>query len=127
MNMTGFTPKVRALLNSRSCGLCEICGGAPVQEHHHRLPRRMGGSRLPVVNSPANGLAICSVCHDVAEGRSVLNQWGNRIHGSRDESYRNGWLVRTGHDPREIAVLTAVGWQRFDDFGQSHPLPQEAS
>lgn len=87
----------------------------------------MGGSKDPVTNSPANGLYICNVDHDRVEGRSVLNQWGNRIHGSRQESFDKGWLVRSGQDPREIAVELAYGFRRLDDHGHAFPLPQEAS
>lgn len=126
--MTGFPPRVRALIETRSCHLCEICGDYGVQVHH-RLPRKSGGRHGEAkvrVNSPANGLMVCTVCHDVAEGRSVVNRWGNRIRGSREESRRNGWLLRERDAATEVAVLTAVGWQRFDDLGRSHRIPQEA-
>lgn len=126
MRSTGFTRKTHDLIHARSCGVCEMCGSAASEQHHHRLPRRMGGSRVPYINSPANGLALCSICHSIVEGMSVTNQWGNRVHGSREVSYRNGWLVRDGDDPRCVAVFTAIGWQTFDDLGHSNPLPQEA-
>jgi 5-methylcytosine-specific restriction protein A len=126
MRYTGFPPAVKAMIEARSLGLCEVCAMHPAEVIHHRRPRGMGGSRDPVTNSPANALHICNVDHDLIEGRSVLNHWGNRVHGSRKESFIKGWLVRPHDDPREVAVELAYGFRRLDDRGDMHELPQEA-
>ena len=45
MTATGFPQRVIDQIDDRSLGWCEVCGEYRVQEHHHRRPRGMGGSR----------------------------------------------------------------------------------
>lgn len=100
---TGPTPAQRNLVVERAAGCCELCG---VQLHdgtgwfrahsfHHRRPRRAGGSRLPVVNSPANILLLCGTgttgCH-------------GRVESNRQAAYAHRWLLRAGEDPLTTPV-----------------------
>ena len=43
--------------------LCEICGTSRNLEVHHIEPRRMGGSRRPEIEAPANKAVLCRFCH----------------------------------------------------------------
>lgn len=79
--MTSFPPRVRAVIKSRSGGICEKCGRAPGAEIHHRRPRGMGGTSLAWVNKCANGLHLCAACHNYIERHA------------RHWSQVNGWLV----------------------------------
>lgn len=95
---TGPSPAQRNLVVERAAGCCELCG---VQLHdgtgwfrahsfHHRRPRRQGGSRLAVVNSPANILLLC--------GTGVTGCHG-RVEKNRTDAYAHHWLLRAGEDP----------------------------
>ena len=80
---SGFSPQVRHAVRVRAgngdpaTALCEGCGrwlgydGGQVQ---HRLARRAGGSRDPVIGTVMNALLLCgtpaSGCHGAAESRS---------------------------------------------------------
>lgn len=129
---TGFSPRVRALIHDRGNGLCEICGAAEIEQIHHRRPRGMGGTRRASTNQAANGLGVCSVHHDVAEGQSVTDRFMRRIHGSRERSERYGWLIskHTAAEPRTVPVRLVYGWVLLDNDGGITPAPeneQEAS
>ncbi|QRY51819.1 hypothetical protein [Mycolicibacterium septicum] len=90
--MTGFSPKTRQLINERADFVCELCGAAPVEQHHHRRARGSGGSKDPMTNTPANAFAICAADHA-------------RIESYRTEALDKGWLVRQGKNPSEIPIL----------------------
>lgn len=115
----GFPRPVRDLIEARAGGVCELCGVLPVAQIHHRRPRGMGGTSDPGTNRAANGLALCSCCHDVVEGRSVLHPQLGRVRGSRAESERKGWLIsRLSPDaPDEVPVWTAIGWVQLSNSG----------
>lgn len=75
----------------------------------HRAPRRAGGTRNPLINSPANLIWVCGSgttgCHGYMESQ-------------RTEAYRAGWLL---HDPAEATTVPVLLWngQRvlLDDDG----------
>lgn len=107
--MTGFSPRVRRLVRTRAGGgdahdaCCEACGiwlgehGGQVQ---HIVARGMGGCKLPVIGSPANGAALCGLtardgCHGLAERRD------------RTMRERGFWLPQ-GTDPR-LMPMTLFG------------------
>lgn len=119
--LSASTPLVLA----RSGGICEYtepyakrrgrpitagdCGN-PTGPLHHRHPRKMGGSRDPMIHSPANLLALCWQHHEYVEGH-------------REEARRRGLLVPWNEPPHEFAVelrygriwLTlAGGWTRIN-------------
>ncbi|WP_280427190.1 HNH endonuclease [Nocardia brasiliensis] len=85
MRKTGPSKKVVDLIRDRSAGICEICGWAEGQQIHHRRPRKMGGTRDPQINSPANLLHLCNLCHAVVEG--------NRL-----DAETRGYLLKMGAD-----------------------------
>lgn len=89
---TGPTPAQRLVVVSRAGSACERCSepwtGLQV---HHRLPRGMGGSSLPEINSPANLLLLCPDCHG----------W---VESNRTDAYTAGWLVHRGLDPAAVPV-----------------------
>lgn len=95
---TGPTPAVRALVVERAGGACELCREplGDVWSLHHRLPRRMGGTRRGWINSPSNLLAVCGTgttgCHGYIE-----------IH--RVEALGCGWLLPDGQHPDQVSVL----------------------
>ncbi len=54
---------------------CEICGTSRNLEVHHIEPRRMGGSRRPEIESPANKAILCRRCHtEITEQRWRLER-----------------------------------------------------
>lgn len=89
--MTGFSPKVRQIIQDRADEICERCSLRPVSEHHHRRPRGSGGSRRADTNTPANAAGLCSECH-------------LRCERYRSEALDLGWLVPQGIDPSTVPV-----------------------
>ena len=61
---------------------CEICGSIQNLDHHHVIPKRMGGSKNPAVHGEGNLTTLCRGCHrNVHEGRweLVRSQEGIRV------------------------------------------------
>ncbi|WP_374193334.1 HNH endonuclease signature motif containing protein [Mycolicibacterium sp. S2-37] len=83
--------------------MCERCT-MEGHEIHHRRPRGMGGSKDPLTNTAANGVLLCRSCH----------RW---IELNRTAALEFGWLVRQGHDPREVAVNYRGSWARLSVNG----------
>ena len=103
--MTGFPKSVRDLVYRRANGYCEICGFNQPTQLHHRRPRGAGGTRRISSNLPANALAVCTECHQMAES-------------NRELAYTRGWLVHQSHDPSETPVMVNGSvWVRLDDRG----------
>ena len=98
-NTAGWPQDTRDRVSSRSRGVCEIgaagCTGRATNVHH-RLPLRMGGSRNPVLRTPANALHVCgdgntSGCHRFVDDFP-------RIAGLA------GWKLPAGSDPAAVPV-----------------------
>jgi 5-methylcytosine-specific restriction protein A len=89
---TGFPQRVIDQIDDRSMGWCEVCGEYRVQEHHHRRPRGMGGSRRDDTNRASNGLGLCSGCHRMCEQ-------------NRTVAKLLGWLIAQGADPTLRPVI----------------------
>lgn len=67
----GFPQAVRDIVLERDNGRCAWCG-LPLDDSaqlHHRRPRGRGGSRLPWVNLPGNGVFLHARCHTVVESQ----------------------------------------------------------
>ena len=76
-----FSDEVRGVVLERSNGYCEVCGrSTPFGEFHHRLPRKMGGTRRGI-GTVKNCLYVCTYCH-------------HYIHLHPGEAYLKGWLLR---------------------------------
>lgn len=87
------------------CARCgEHAGGLRGGEVHHRVPRRMGGTRDPRSSDPRNLVLLCQPCHE----------W---IERNRAEALTGGWLLHTyaGLDDamfpldRTILFIDAIG------------------
>lgn len=91
---TGPSADVRIAVGCRANDACERCGvfideGLQI---HHRKPRRMGGSRDPLIGSVSNLVLLCSECH----------LRGVELH--RLQAYRDGYLLHAGDDPQKVPV-----------------------
>lgn len=97
----GWPQDTREAATARSGGVCEVaipgvCLGRAMN-HHHRLPRRMGGTRRAVVNS------LCNVLHLCGTGTTGCH---GHIETNRAEALENGWLLHANADPAsEPAVV----------------------
>ena len=102
---TGFPAAVKLAVRTRAgqgdpdAASCEACGlwlGREKGQIQHRVARGMGGTSLPVNNSPANGTLLCGtpfeLCHGLCEKRD---------EGMNEEGF---WL-RAGEDPLETPIL----------------------
>lgn len=89
----------KALVRERSGGTrdtygpCEMCGERQAVQWSHRKAEGRGGCWCP-----SNGLASCHRCH--------LGDGG--VHREPELADRNGWTVRTEHDPLEVPVRHAA-------------------
>lgn len=101
---TGPTKSTKDLVWARAGGRCEVCGGSLAGmrgfSRHHRRPRRMGGSRLPETNSPANVLLVCGS----ATSPDGCHQ---RIESNRTRAYEDGLLLRADQTPTDVPVMLA--------------------
>lgn len=106
---TGPNQTTRDIVWARAGGACELCRGSLAGPQgfsvHHRLPRRMGGSRRPELNTPANLLVVC--------GSGTTGCHG-RIESNRTQAYADGLLLHDGVDPAAVSVVLAGpdGWPR---------------
>lgn len=75
---------------------------------HHRLPRRMGGTRRLDVNLPSALIVVCG------SGTAGCHGW---IEARRTESYDMGLLLHAGDDPAAVPVELAVGLVYLTDEG----------
>jgi hypothetical protein len=87
---------------ARAGGNCERCGEPAFGGFsiHHRSPRRMGGTSNVTVNLPSNLLLLC--------GTGITGCHGE-VESQRAQSLRAGWLVPSGANPAEYAVLVSPG------------------
>lgn len=97
-------------VHARSQKRCERCGthSAYRWSLHHRKPRGMGGSRDPMINSPANILFLCG------SGTEGCHGW---VESNRSEAFTDGLLVYRIDDPSEIPVRLRYGTVFLDDEG----------
>lgn len=106
---------VLAIIERRSGGLCELCGGKATNTHHRRS-RGMGGSRDPVTNSVVNLLRLC--------GSGTTGCHGH-IERNRTWAYENGLLVpRYGPPVGTVPVHLQVGLVLLTPQGGYQPVGQ---
>lgn len=118
---TGPSEAVKDALRKRAHGLCERCGQRPGKDPHHRLARKMGGTKRPGINKLANLLLLDRWCHD-----EITN-----TNGHRAEYEDAGWVLREGMDPGLTPVRM---WYRgvwgewlLDDKGSAVAAPKGAA
>lgn len=87
---TGPDVDTREKVRWRDKDRCRRCGKSTWQIHH-RKPRGMGGTRDPLVNSPANLVLLCG------SGTTGCHGW---VEQHRTEARQQGWLVSQHADPR---------------------------
>ena len=115
--MSAIPAKNRALVASRSGGMCEGCGLRRATDVHHRQYKSRGGT-----HAVSNLMALCggtgglsggnhSGCHGVAHSR---------------EGEDRGWSIRSGFDPLSWPArrwftgdygIRTLGWVLLDDAG----------
>jgi hypothetical protein len=81
---TGPTPAQRDAILARDWYACVRCGMSG-EQIHHRAPRKMGGSRHPLMNSFPNLVLLCGSCH----------RW---VESERDRARVDGFLLRSPED-----------------------------
>lgn len=109
---TGPGKDVVAIVAERSQGICERCGERPGEEHQHRKPRGMGGSRLASTNYASNLVWLCRPCHRHVE---IVDRKG---------AYPAGWLVPRTQEPAQWPVNhVRLGWVFLADDGTTEPAP----
>lgn len=81
--------KVRGEVVERDNYCCRRCGVSVIgirSSVHHRLPRRMGGTKDPRSNDPRNLVLLC--------GSGVEGCHGD-VESDRAQAYEQGWLIRS--------------------------------
>lgn len=96
-------PKALVLVDDRDGGQCIRCGvylfGLP-WSRHHRLPRRMGGTRDVRSYDPRNLVTVC--------GSGSSPHCHNAIESNRSLAYDTGWLIRS-YDELDLPLITLDG------------------
>ena len=97
-------------VKARAQDRCERCGTSDALRWslHHRKPRGMGGSKDPMIHSPANILLLCG------SGTSGCHGW---VESHREQAYEDGLLVYRNDDPAEIPANLRYGTVWLDDVG----------
>lgn len=119
---TGPVAATVALVLQRDGYCCRWCGFGVSGERgrdyslHHRLPRRMGGTSRPDINSPANLVTVHG------NGTQGCHQ---EIESHRAEAQAHGWLLYAGDNPadRPILVDREGAWKYFNNDGGESDLP----
>jgi hypothetical protein len=102
---TGPGAMAMRIIRARSDGRCEFSACASTAEHtHHRRPRRIGSTRRPETNLPANLLRLCSPHHE----------W---IESNRSEALTLGLLLHDTQTPSAVACRTRHGFVLLADDG----------
>ena len=104
-----FSVAVRALGADRSKGLCEVCGSAKPQEHHHRRGRGMGSTRRVDAATASADLHTCRECHRLIESH-------------RNLAMLLGWAVPQRLSPLSTPVLYRGTWLSLLDDGSTEAL-----
>lgn len=101
-------------VHQRSRQRCERCGTANATRWslHHRKPRGMGGTKDPMINSPANLLLLCG------SGTEGCHGW---IEWNRAAAYDAGLLVHRYDDPASMPVRLVYGMVILGDGGGVQP------
>lgn len=109
---TGFDRRTKALILDRDGHACVCCGLTAAQTRivcHHRRNRGHGGSKDPVTNGPANGIACCWTCNDLMESSAPR----------ATEARARGWKLTAGQNPLQVPVIDWVGRHWYlDAHGQ---------
>jgi hypothetical protein len=119
-----ITAQTRRVVLERDGWSCVSCGrylNLYDYSVHHRVPRGMGGSKVPWIDLPANLLCLCG------SGTTGCHGWVER---NRTQAYAWGYLVERFRGeyraPEHVKVLTyPLGWMLYDNDGSvaSWPLP----
>ena len=98
------------VVHDRAQRRCERCGTADALRWslHHRKPRGMGGSKDPMMSSPANILLLCG------SGTEGCHGW---VESHRTSAYDAGLLLHRNEDPTEFPVTLRYGTVFLDDEG----------
>lgn len=104
MSGTAFPPAVVALMSERHGGVCEGCGEASVEHHHHRRLKGMGGDRRPDTQLASNGAGLCRICHQLA-------------HAYPNVGKLLGWIVPQQARPVEVRFLRQGRFVYLNDAG----------
>lgn len=105
MKDSEFSPEVKAIVDGRSWGRCEVCGDGRIAEYHHRRPRGAGGSKRPDTGQASNCLGLCHVCHRMIESHRTI-------------ALLLGWLVGQRVPPVAARVMWRGEWAMLTDDGQ---------
>lgn len=108
----------RELVLERDNQSCVSCGERIFGHDyslHHRIPRGMGGSRVPWIDLPANLLTLCG------SGTTGCHGW---VESHRVTAREWGYLVRRPAEPCNVAVLTYAGWRMFDNDAMTLTVPR---
>lgn len=126
MNSLQIPSRTRALVLSRDGHLCARCSRSVLNypsSIHHRVPRRMGGTRDPRINDPRNLVRLCG------SGTTGCHGW---VESYRAVGRQEGWLLRSLDDLDTPLVnqwgvvirLTADGG-RVEEWTPPERLPSE--
>lgn len=83
----------RKTVKSRSLGICELHGGHPATDMHHRLNRSQGG-----LWSPENLLHICRASHaHITTNPAAAREQGWAVPSTRKPADVPAWLAGHGY------------------------------
>jgi 5-methylcytosine-specific restriction enzyme A len=85
---------VRKTVLDRDENKCRRCRLPATDVHHRRLKGRGGTRDEETAFGLANLVALCRECH-------------HHVHMNVAESYRQGWIVHSWHDPAQIPIAGA--------------------
>lgn len=90
--------KAKRIVVDRDSMLCVRCK-KEATDVHHRLPRKMGGTRNEkIAYGLANLISLCRDCH-------------NWVHANPFAAHQLGYLLKTGEDPEVIPIQLGYGME----------------
>lgn len=120
---TGPDAATRAVVYQRAKEQCERCGSGVHLQIHHRLPRRMGGSKWPLINHPVNLVLLCGACHRQVESYRQQARDDHWLLGSEWSGTTDPGLIPV---PRRRRVGGSGHAQRNRGDQASSPRPVES-